>query len=141
MGRAARRHAFEYAIIRVVPDVGREEFVNAGVVLFARAADFLGCEIALDRDRVRALAGRKSVPAAIDLDLLLDLLDAHLQAMREVCAGGPDAGPIARLSPSERFHWLVAPRSAAIQISAVHGGVTEDPAATLRHLYQTLVAR
>jgi hypothetical protein len=127
------RHAFEYAIIRVVPDVGREEFVNAGVVLFARAADFLGCEIALDRDRVRALTGG----APIDLDLL----DAHLQAMREVCAGGADAGPIARLSPSERFHWLVAPRSAAIQISAVHGGVTDDPAATLRHLYQTLVAR
>jgi len=131
------RHAFEYAIIRVVPDVGREEFVNAGVVLFARAADFLGCEIALDSDRLRALAGGSSTPAPIDLDLL----DAHLQAMREVCAGGPDAGPIARLSPSERFHWLVAPRSAAIQVSPVHGGVTEDPAATLRHLYQTLVAR
>jgi hypothetical protein len=127
------RHAFEYAIIRVVPEVGREEFVNAGVVLFARAASFLGCEIALDRDRVRALAGG----APVDLDLL----EAHLGAMREVCAGGADAGPIARLSPSERFHWLVAPRSAAIQVSAVHGGVTEDPAGTLRHLYQTLVAR
>ena len=127
------RHAFEYAIVRVVPDVGREEFVNAGVVLFARAAGFLGCEIALDRDRVRALAGA----APVDLDVLA----AHLQAMREVCAGAGDAGPIARLSPSERFHWLVAPRSAAIQISAVHGGVTEDPAATLRHLFQTLVAR
>ena len=127
------RHAFEYAIVRVVPDVGREEFVNAGVVLFARGADFLGCEIVLDRDRVRALAGG----APVDLDLL----SAHLQAMREVCAGGADAGPIARLSPSERFHWLVAPRSAAIQVSPVHGGVTQDPATTLRHLFQTLVAR
>jgi hypothetical protein len=127
------RHAFEYAVIRVVPDVGREEFVNAGVVLFARAAGFLGCEIALDPQRLRALAGATS----IDVELLL----AHLQAMRGVCAGGADAGPIARLSPSERFHWLVAPRSAAIQISPVHGGVTEDPAATLAHLYQTLVAR
>jgi len=127
------RHAFEYAIIRVVPDVGREEFINSGVVLFARAAGFLGCEVALDRERVRALAGG----APVDLDLL----ESHLGAMREVCAGGADAGPIARLSPSERFHWLVAPRSAAIQISPVHGGVTEDPAATLRHLYQTLVAR
>jgi hypothetical protein len=127
------RHAFEYAIVRVVPDVAREEFVNAGVVLFARAAGFLGCEIALDRERVRALAGG----AMVDLELLA----AHLQAMREVCAGDANAGPIARLSPSERFHWLVAPRSAAIQVSAVHGGVTEDAAATLRRLYQTLVAR
>jgi DUF3037 family protein len=129
------RHAFEYAVIRVVPDVGREEFVNAGVVLFSRAASFLGCEIALDHDRVRALVGG-AAPGTVDLDLVA----AHLQAMREVCAGTPDAGPIARLSPSERFHWLVAPRSAAIQISAVHGGVTDDPAGMLHHLYQTLVA-
>ncbi len=61
--------------------------------------------------------------------------------MRDVCAGDAGAGPIARLPPPERFHWLVAPRSTAIRISAVHGGVTEDPAATLRHLFQTLVAR
>jgi Protein of unknown function (DUF3037) len=126
------RHAFEYAVIRIVPDVGREEFVNTGVVLFARAAGFLGCEIAFDADRVRTLAAG----APVDLELLT----AHLQAMRGVCAGGADAGPIARLSPSERFHWLVAPRSAALQISPVHGGVTEDPAAMLRHLYRTLVA-
>jgi hypothetical protein len=118
-----------------VPDVGRGEFVNAGVVLFARSADFLGCEIALDRERVRALAG--GAAAVVDLDLI----GAHLRAMHDVCAGAPDTGPIARLSPSERFHWLVAPRSAAIQISPVHGGVTEDPAAMLHHLYQTLVVR
>ncbi len=135
------RHAFEYAVIRVVPDVGREEFVNAGVVLFARAASFLGCEIALDRARVAALAGAGQRDVGLDADLDLDLIAAHLQAMRDVCAGAADAGPIARLSPSERFHWLVAPRSAAIQISPVHGGVTDDPAGMLRHLFQTLVAR
>jgi hypothetical protein len=129
------RHAFEYAVIRVVPHVGREEFLNVGVVLFARAAGFLGCEIALDAERVRTLAG------AGPLDVDMTTLSAHLQAMRDVCAGDAGAGPIARLPPSERFHWLVAPRSTAIQISAVHGGVTEDPAATLRHLFQTLVAR
>jgi len=133
------RHAFEYAVIRVVPDIGREEFVNAGVVLFARSASFLGCQIALDRDRVRALATGDAGDSRAAVDL--DLLAAHLQAMREVCAGAADAGPIARLSPSERFHWLVSPRSAAIQISPVHGGVTDAPAATLSHLYQTLVAR
>jgi Protein of unknown function (DUF3037) len=128
------RHAFEYAMIRVVPHVGREEFVNVGVVLFARAAAFLGCEIALDAPRLRALAGA-SAPA-----LDLDTLSEHLQAMRAVCAGEAAAGPIARLPPPERFHWLVAPRSTAIQISPVHGGVSDDPAATLRHLFRTLVA-
>jgi hypothetical protein len=138
------RHAFEYAVIRVVPEVGREEFVNAGVVLFARSAGFLGCEIALDRDRVRALVGghrARDRGPGVDPDLDLDLVAAHLQAMHDVCAGAADAGPIARMSPSERFHWLVAPRSAAIQISPVHGGVTDDPAAMLSRLYQTLVAR
>jgi hypothetical protein len=70
----------------------------------------------------------------------VEAVTAHLRAMREVCAGDPAAGPIASLSQSERFHWLVAPRSTAIQVSAVHGGITDDPASTLRHLFQTLVA-
>jgi len=135
------RHAFEYAIVRVVPRIPREEFVNAGVVLFARAAGFLGCRIALDADRLRALApaGAGAGPAAAR-DLDLDAVAAQLQAMRDVCAGADAAGPIARLPPSERFHWLVAPRSTAIQISPVHGGVTEDPARELEHLFAMLVA-
>jgi hypothetical protein len=144
-------HAFEYAVIRIVPHVGREEFVNSGVVLFSRGAGFLGCQIALDRERLRAFVGAGSGvgseagasagadPGAPPLDL--EALEAHLDGMRAVCGGDSAAGPIARLSPSERFHWLVAPRSATIQISPVHGGVSEDPAATLRHLFQTLVAR
>ena len=135
--------SFDYAIVRVVPRVEREEFVNAGVVLFARAAGFLGCRIALDADRLRALApagaGAAAGPAAAR-DLDLDAVAAQLQAMRDVCAGADAAGPIARLPPSERFHWLVAPRSTAIQISPVHGGVTEDPARELEHLFATLVA-
>jgi len=85
------RHAFEYAVVLVVPHVGREEFLNVGVVMFARAAGFLGCEIALDADRLRALAGS----GLLDLDTL----SAHLQAMRDVCAGDAGAGPIARLPP------------------------------------------
>jgi hypothetical protein len=132
------RHPFEYAVVRVVPHVGREEFVNVGVVLFARAAGFLGCEIALDVQRLRALAGGGGAGAGAPA-LDLDTLSAHLQAMRDVCAGEAAAGPIARLPPPERFHWLVAPRSTAIQISAVHGGVSDDPAGMLRHLFRTLV--
>jgi hypothetical protein len=125
------RHPFEYAVVRVVPRVEREEFVNVGVVLFARSAGFLGCEIAFDRDRLRVLAGEDRLD--------LEAIEAHLQAMRDVCGGAAAGGPIAALPPSERFHWLVAPRSTAIQISPVHGGVTEDPPASLRRLFETLV--
>ena len=124
--------SYDYAVVRVVPSVQREEFVNAGVVLFSRAAGFLGCRIQLDRARLRALAGG----AALDLATVT----AHLEAMKSVCAGDDAAGPIARLSPSERFHWLVAPRSTSIQISPVHGGVAEDPEAALERLFATLVA-
>jgi hypothetical protein len=126
------RRAFEYAVVRVVPSIAREEFVNVGVVLFSRAAGVLGCQFATDNHRMRGLAG----PEKLDVEAVA----AHLRAMREVCAGDPAAGPIASLSQSERFHWLVAPRSTAIQVSAVHGGITDDPASTLRHLFQTLVA-
>ena len=125
------RRAFEYAVVRVVPCIERGEFVNAGVVLFSRAADFLGCQIALDEGRLRTLA-----PGPLDLSVI----ESHLAAMRAVCAGDAAAGPIAALPPSERFHWLVAPRSTSIQISAVHGGVTDDPAAALRRLFAALVS-
>jgi hypothetical protein len=127
------RYAFEYAIVRVVPRIDREEFINAGVILHAPAARFLGCEISLDRRVLQALdVGRSLDP---------DSVAAHLQAMCDVCGGVGAAGPIARLPAAERFHWLVAPRSTAIQLSPIHAGVTEDPAATLRRLYGTLVAR
>jgi len=126
------RRAFEYAVVRVVPRIERGEFVNVGVVLFSRAAGFLGCQIALDQARLQALAGPEPFPVTT--------IDAHLQAMRAVCAGDAAAGPIASLSPSERFHWLVSPRSTAIQISPVHGGVTDDPAAALQRLFRTMVS-
>jgi hypothetical protein len=126
------RRPFEYAVVRVVPRIERAEFVNAGVVLYSRAAGFLGCRIALDDARLRALVG----PGPMDLSTI----EAHLSAMRTVCAGDPAAGPIAALPPPERYHWLVSPRSTAIQISPVHGGLTDDPAAALDRLFATLVS-
>jgi hypothetical protein len=119
------RSAFDYAVVRVVPDVAREEFVNVGVILHARVAGFLGCELALDVDRLRALAAGVDVAS----------VERHLDAFRGVCAGDPDAGPIARLPVAERFRWLVAPRSTVIQTSAVHGGVCDDPAEALAELF------
>ncbi len=115
---------FDYAIVRVVPRVEREEFVNVGVIVHAPTRGFLGCALRLERGRLEAFA------PGLDLDALA----RHLAAFRAVCDGEAGAGPIAGLPMSERFHWLVAPRSAALQTSPVHGGVCEDPAAALSEL-------
>jgi len=123
--------SFDYAIIRVVPRVERGEFVNAGVVLFCRVRRFLSARIALDIPRLLALA------PGIDCDEVR----RHLDAVALICAGDPAGGAIALLPQSERFHWLVAPRSSMIQTSPVHAGVTDDPAAMLDHLLATMVQR
>jgi hypothetical protein len=122
--------AFSYAVVRVVPRVEREEFVNVGVILFCAERRYLGCRLLLDEARLRALA--PGVDAAE--------IARHLDALRAVCEADAAGGPIAALSASERFHWLVAPRSAAIQTSAAHAGISDDPEATLARLFETLVA-
>ena len=121
--------SFDYAVLRVVPRVEREEFVNAGVILFCLERDFLKALVELDEPRLRALW------PAIDLDLL----GQHLHAIPKICAGSPDAGPIARLSLRERFHWLVAPRSTMIQVSPVHSGLCDDPERALEELFRRAV--
>jgi hypothetical protein len=125
------RAAFDYALIRVVPRVEREEFLNVGVVVFCPARRFLAARIELDRARLAAFAG----DAAFDLDLV----ERHVNVIAAICAGDPAAGPMASLPPSERFHWLVSPRSTMVQTSPVHSGLTDDPAATLDHLLATMV--
>jgi len=122
-------HAFDYAVVRVVPRVERGEFVNAGVIVFSRTARFLEARIALDAARLTALA------PSIDVDVV----QSYLAAIPRICAGGDDAGPIGLLSQSERFHWLVAPRSTIIQTSPVHSGVHHDLAAALAGLHGKLV--
>jgi hypothetical protein len=109
--------SFDYAVLRVVPRVEREEFVNAGVILFCLEREFLEVRVAFDAARVRALHP--------DADLAL--IEEHLRAAQRIAAGGEDAGPIGRLSLRERWHWLVAPRSTMIQVSPVHTGLCEDP--------------
>ncbi len=135
-GRAAaraaadrRRHPYEYALVRIVPRVERGERLNAGVVLLCRPKRFLAARVHLDEDRLRVL-DHDADPAEIG---------AHLEALVRIAHGDPDAGPIARLSRPERFHWLVAPSSTIIQPSEVHPGLCEDPAAELEHLFTTLV--
>lgn len=122
-------HAFQYAVIRVVPRVERGELLNAGVVLLCRPKRFLAARVALDRARLAALAPGVD-PATIE---------THLAAIERIAAGDPAAGPIARLGQGERFHWLVAPSSTVIQPSEVHTGLCDDPAAELDELVAKLV--
>jgi hypothetical protein len=120
---------YSYAVVRVVPRVERGEFVNVGVILFARTARFLAACIDVDRPRLLAFAP--------GLDIAT--IERHLAAFVAICDGTPDGGPIAQLPPSERFHWLTAPRSAVIQPSPVHVGCTDDPRAALDALCAALV--
>ena len=120
---------FQYAIVRVVPRVERGECVNAGVVLFCRPRRFLAARVALDATRVRALAPEAD----------LEAVRGHLDAFVRIAAGDPQAGPMAALPPSERFHWLVAPSSTVIQCSPVHTGLTDDPPGELERLVARLV--
>jgi hypothetical protein len=122
---------YDYAVIRVVPRVEREEFVNVGVVVSCPEHDFLEAHIEVDTARLRAL----------DPTLDLEAIAEHLAAIPVICRGGDAAGPIGRLSPRERFRWLTAPRSAAIQFSPAHTGRCTDPAAALARLVETMVRR
>ena len=121
--------SFDYAILRVVPRVEREELINAGVILFCLERDFLQARVEIDEARLRALWPGTDV----------DLIRQHLEAIPRICSGSPDAGPIARLSQRERFHWLVSPRSTMIQVSPVHSGLCEQPERTLDELFRRMV--
>lgn len=121
---------YNYAIIRVVPRVEREEFVNVGVILSCPAKEFLEARIEFDEDRLLALEPK------IDLETVR----THLDTFVAICGGGPQAGPIGALPQRDRFHWLVAPRSTVIQVSAVHVGRCTDPEIALTHLLTKMVS-
>jgi len=124
-------HAYDYAVIRVVPRVERGELINVGVVLSCPSVDFLDAAIELDEARLRAL----------DETLDVEAIRAHLASIPVICRGGAAAGPIGSLPQRNRFHWLVSPRSTIIQMSAVHTGRTSDPAVALEKLLDTMVRR
>jgi hypothetical protein len=126
------RSAFEYVIVRVVPRVERGECINAGVIVICRQQRFLAARIRLDRQRLLAL------DPALDADVL-DELERQLDAIARIAAGNEDAGPIARLSMTERWHWLSAPSSTMIQPSAVHTGLCENPRQELDDLFAEMV--
>lgn len=125
------RMAYQYVVLRLVPRVEREEFINVGVVLYSQEADFLRGEFALDDARARAL----------DPDVDVESVRSALDTVCRVAAGehSPSTPRLERLGP--RFGWLSAPRSTIVQPGPVHGGTTEDPTATLEHLMRVLVRR
>jgi len=123
------RLAYQYVVLRCVPRVDREEFVNVGVVLYCQAADFLGASWHVDESRLRA-----AFPG-LDLDQVCDALDF----VEGVCAGDERAGAAAGHSMGQRFGFLKAPKSTVIQPGPVHGGLTEDPESELSRLSEQLV--
>ncbi|MEO8364798.1 MAG: DUF3037 domain-containing protein [Pseudoxanthomonas sp.] len=120
---------YDYAVIRVVPRVEREEFINVGVILSCEASRYLEARVELEESRVLALAP----------DLDLESLRRHLETLPAICRGGADAGPIGLLPQRARFHWLTAKRSSIIQTSPVHTGKCADMPATMEHLLQRMV--
>ena len=122
-------NVYEYAIIRVVPRVDREEFVNVGVIVSCAARDFLEARIEPDEQRLKAL----------NRHLDMESIRTHLAAIPAICSGGAAAGEIGQMPLRRRFEWLTAPRSTIIQTSPVHTGYCQDPADVLESLLETMV--
>ena len=120
---------FEYAVIRIVPRVEREEFLNAGVILYCQKQKFLQTLFGLDRERLQAFC------AALDADEA----EEQLRAFERICRGAADTGPIGKLDIAGRFRWLTAARSTVVQTSKVHPGFCTDPRETLERLFAQLV--
>jgi len=123
------KRLFEYAIIRVVPRVEREEFLNAGVILYSKDFKFLDCLHQLDHLRLNAICPGSDCSE----------VEAHLRSFEAVCKGKRNGGPIATLDLPSRFRWLTATRSTIIQTSKVHPGLTADPASMLQKLQEQFV--
>ena len=124
------KHLFEYALIRLVPRVEREEFVNVGVVLCCKRQNFISCKIHLPAEKLLAL----------DPDADLDLFRCYLDSFEKICAGGKSGNPIALQDAPSRFRWLTAVRSSMLQTSRPHTGFSENLEETLQDLFEEYVA-
>lgn len=131
MSPRSRSVSYDFAVLRAVPHPHIGAFVPVGVVLHARTVDYLGMRSLTDMDELRT-----QVP-----DVDAELLARYLRSVRAICEGDESAGPVALTPPSERFHWLTAPRSDVLQSSPVHEGVCVDPEKELDALFRTYVRR
>ncbi|RYF96907.1 MAG: DUF3037 domain-containing protein [Chitinophagaceae bacterium] len=120
---------FEYAVIRLVPRVEREEFLNLGVIVFCKKQNYLGVKFIIDKNRINAFS------PSVEIDCVEDSLNSLLK----ISKADKDGGPISRLDTAGRFRWLTATKSTIIQTSKIHPGLSDDPAATLELLFEKLV--
>jgi hypothetical protein len=123
------QHLYEYAVIRVLPAVEREEFLNAGIILFCKRAKFIRVLFIVNETKLRCLSG----------SLDLDQLRANLQAFAQIAHGDTAASPIAGMDLPSRFRWLTAVRSSVIQTSRPHPGLCHDLEKTSQRLFEELV--
>ena len=124
-----QNHLFEYAVIRIVPRVEREEFLNVGVILYCSKQQFLQSVFEINQERLKAFCGKMDIPEVKE----------NLLAFERICVGGAGAGPIGMLDIAARFRWLTATRSTVVQTSKVHPGFCDDAGEALVRLYEQLV--
>ena len=124
-----QKQQYEYAIVRVVPVVEREEFVNAGVILFCKKEKFIRMKYHLSQDKILIMKP----------DAEIDEIRKNLEAFRIIADGEKEGGPIASLDPVDRFRWLSAVRSASIQTSIPHTGLSADLEKTFNSLFDEMV--
>lgn len=125
------RSVFSYAVVRIVPDIEREEFVNAGLILFDRARRYLAARTQFD----------SAALAALGADCDEEGIRAQLELLEAIASGETAVAPFATMTQTERFHWLTTPRSTLVQSGPLHAGMTDDPAATFDHLFEVMVTR
>lgn len=123
------KHLYEYAVIRLVPRVEREEFLNVGIILFSKGAKYLNCKCYIDTQKLSLFSS----------ELEIDEIEINLQAFEKICAGSKDGGPIAQWEIPDRFRWLTAQRSSSLQTSRPHNGFSDDLDATVKRLFEELV--
>ncbi len=123
------KHLFEYAIIRIVPRIERQEFINVGVIVYCPPENFLKTEFELNKEKLLAFSN----------DLDVEELEKRLCAFKQICSGSPEGGIIAELPVASRFRWLTATRSTIVQTSPVHPGLCKDAQETLKRLYDEMV--
>ncbi len=122
-------HLYEYAVIRVVPRIEREEFVNVGIVLFSKKENFLEVRYKLHSEKIQLLSPETD----------LEQIEENLHSFEKIAKGGVEGGPIGEMDTASRFRWLTAVRSSSIQTTRPHSGLSSDLSATLNRLYQELV--
>lgn len=123
------KHLYEYAVIRLVPRVEREEFLNVGIILFCKRAKFIKCKFQIDTEKLSLFSS----------ELEFEEIEKNLQAFEKICSGSKDGGPVALWEDSDRFRWLTAQRSSSLQTSRPHNGFSDDLDATLKRLFGELV--